>query len=298
MTSRVRKPVSRAEGFDALQKSIIERFPTLSKRLQQIASYALDNPSELALETIAVVAQRAGVQPSSLIRFAKVFGYTGYSDMQRVFRLRLTDAMPDYRERLKSLRGEEGGEQAKDVASLLDQFVQADIVGLQCLLQQRRTAELLDEAIGLLVEAETVYVVAHRRSFPVSCYLAYAMSQLNVRNVLVDGVGGMFFQQVSHATARDVVLAISSKAYSPDVVQVVRDAAAKHVPVIAMTDGPLSPLVQHARVSLEVQQSSVHMFRSLAVPMTLAITLIVGLGRALEGRRNKSGSKTAAAPKR
>src|SRR6478609_9078027 len=114
------------ETYDDLEKAIIERFPSLSRRLQQIASYALDNPSELALETIAAVAQRAGVQPSSLIRFAKGFGFSGYSDMQRVFRLRLTDAMPDYKERLRSLRTEQETEQAKDVASLLDQFVQAD----------------------------------------------------------------------------------------------------------------------------------------------------------------------------
>jgi DNA-binding MurR/RpiR family transcriptional regulator len=277
--------------FAELEKAIIERFPGLSKRLQQIASHALDNPSELALDTIAAVAARAGVQPSSLIRFAKVFGFSGYSEMQRVFRHRLTDAMPDYKERLRSLRSDQVDEQTTDSASLLDQFVHADIVGLQCLLQQRRTGELLEQAYNLIAESETVYLVAHRRSFPVACYLAYAMSQMNVRNVLVDGVGGMFFQQVGHATHRDVVLAISSKAYSPDVVQVVRDSANRGVPVIAMTDSPLSPLAEHADVSLEVQQASVHMFRSLAVTMTLAITLVVGLGRALEAKRNVSTAK-------
>jgi hypothetical protein len=33
---------------------------------------------------------------------------------------------------------------------------------------------------------------------------------------------------------------------------------------------------------MNIQQASVQMFRSLAVPMTLAITLIVALGRKLE----------------
>jgi DNA-binding MurR/RpiR family transcriptional regulator len=279
------------ENFDDLEKAIIEGFPTLSKRLQQIASYALDNPSELALETIAAVAQRAGVQPSSLIRFAKVFGFSGYSDMQRVFRLRLTDAMPDYKERLRSLQGGETSEPAKDGASLLEQFIQADIIGLQRLSQQRRLGDLLEQAIKLITASDTVYLVAHRRSFPVSCYLSYAMSQMNVRNVLVDSIGGMFFQQVSHATSRDVVLAISSKAYSPEVVQVVRESAQRGVPIIAITDSPLSPLAKHADVSLEVQQASVAMFRSLAVTMTLAITLVVGLGNALETKRSAPTKK-------
>ncbi|MEO8213260.1 MAG: MurR/RpiR family transcriptional regulator, partial [Myxococcales bacterium] len=211
------KSPPRAENYDDLRKAIVDRFPVLSKCLQQIASYALDNPSEMALETIASVAPRAGVQPSSLIRFAKVFGFSGYSEMQRVFRLRLTDAMPDYKERLRLLGDERAGGQGKDITSLLEQFVQADIVALQCLLKQERTGELLERAIELLAGAETVYLVAHRRSFPLTCYLSYAMSQLHLRNVLVDGVGGMFFQQVSHATSRDVVLAVSTKTYSPDV---------------------------------------------------------------------------------
>jgi DNA-binding MurR/RpiR family transcriptional regulator len=280
------------ETYDQLEKAIIEQFPSLSKRLQQIASHALDNPSELALETIAAVSQRAGVQPSSLIRFAKVFGFSGYSDMQRVFRLRLTDAMPDYKERLKSLNGaEEEGEEAKDVNALLEQFVEADIVGLRRLQQNKRLGGLLDQAFKLITDSETVYVVAHRRSFPIACYLAYALSQMNVRNVLVDGVGGMFMQQVSHATSKDVIVAISSKAYSPDVAQVVREARQRSVRVIAMTDSPLSPLAEHADVSLEVQQASVGLFRSQAVNMTLAVTLIVGLGRAVEAKKAHGNGK-------
>lgn len=287
------KTVARAETYDDLRKAIVERFPVLSKCLQQIATYALDNPSEMALETIASVAPRAAVQPSSLIRFAKVFGYSGYSEMQRVFRMRLTDAMPDYKERLRLLGDNRPGDKGKDVTSLLEQFVQADIVGLQCLLQQERMGEMLDNAIDLITGAETVYLVAHRRSFPVTCYLSYALSQLHVRNVLVDGVGGMFFQQISHATPRDVVLAVSTKTYSPDVVQAVRESAQRDIPVVAITDSPLSPLAEHATISLEVQQASVQMFRSLAVPMTLAITLIVALGRVLESKRSSASKKNA-----
>lgn len=279
------RPSLKPESFDDLQKVVIEYFPRLSRRLQQIASYALDNPSEMALETIAAVAQRAAVQPSSLIRFAKVFGFSGYRDMQRVFRLRLTDAMPDYKERLRSLAGDHLGEQEKDGESLLGQFVQADTVALQVLLQQKRMGELLDQAFNLIAASDTVYLVGHRRSFPIICYLSYAMSQMAVRNVLVDGVGGMFFQQVSHATPRDVVFAVSTKAYSSEVVQVVRESSQRGVQVIALTDGPLSPLVEHATISLEVQHGSVQMFRSLAVPMTFATTLIVGLGRVLEAKR-------------
>ena len=281
--------VAAPKTFDALQKAIVRQHPQLSKRLQQIASYALENPSEMALETIATVAERAKVQPSSLIRFAKAFGYSGYTNMQRVFRLRLTGHLPDYEERLK-LEGAHSSS-TKDSAALLGSFARADIAGLQSIAEQPKLGELLDKSIKLLASAECVYLVAHRRSFPITFYLSYAMSQLNVRNVLVDGLGGLFFQQMRHATKRDVVFAVSTKSYSPDVVEAVRESAARGVRVIALTDSPLSPLVQHADISLEVQQASVQMFRSLAVPMTVAITLIVGLGKVLVSKRKTLGTR-------
>jgi DNA-binding MurR/RpiR family transcriptional regulator len=244
------KTVPRPETLDDLQKAIVDAFPKLSKRLQQIAGYALDNPSELALETIATVAQRAGVQPWSLIRFGKVLGFSGYSEMQRVFRRRLTASMPDYTERLRSL----GGQYPKDTGSLLDEFIQADIVGLRSMLQQRKLGELLEQAFTLLEEADTVYLVGHRRSFPVVCYLSYALSQLNAP------------RPIRRMSCRPC-------------------AKQRGVRAVAVTDGPLSPLVEHSTVSLEVQQPSVHLFRSVAVQMTLSITLIVGLGRLLEAKR-------------
>jgi len=86
-------------SFADLEKGIAQRFLGLSKRLRQIAVYALANPSEVALETTTVLAERAGVQPSSLIRFAQVFGFSGYTEMQSVFRLRLTDDLADYEKR-------------------------------------------------------------------------------------------------------------------------------------------------------------------------------------------------------
>ena len=45
----------RPETFEDLQKAIVDAFPKLSKRLQQIAGYALDNPSELALEMAGII---------------------------------------------------------------------------------------------------------------------------------------------------------------------------------------------------------------------------------------------------
>ena len=41
---------------DELRAAILERYEGLSKRLQQIARYVLDEPNAVALETLAVLA--------------------------------------------------------------------------------------------------------------------------------------------------------------------------------------------------------------------------------------------------
>src|SRR3546814_7460630 len=88
--------------------SDLAHYDGLSRRLQQIARYVLDHPNEVALETLAVIAQRADVQPSAIVRFAKGFGFAGASQMQRLFRdgLLSENAALGYGERVRQ-RSEE-----------------------------------------------------------------------------------------------------------------------------------------------------------------------------------------------
>ena len=65
---------------------IIARHDELSPRLRQVAAYVLDHPNDMGLQTLAVIAERCEVQPSTIVRFAKAFGYDGASQMQRLFR--------------------------------------------------------------------------------------------------------------------------------------------------------------------------------------------------------------------
>ena len=87
-----------------LRDSISRRYADLPARLRQIAEFALHNPNDMAFATVATIAERAGVQPSSIIRFANSFGFPGFSDMQTLFQTRLVSGSPSYRERIAALR--------------------------------------------------------------------------------------------------------------------------------------------------------------------------------------------------
>lgn len=76
-----------ATSLNELQQQIRDRYDSLSKRLQQVSRYVLDNTNSVAFDTVAVIAERAGVPPSTLIRFANAFDFSGFNEMKQLFRM-------------------------------------------------------------------------------------------------------------------------------------------------------------------------------------------------------------------
>ena len=87
-----------------LQDDIRRRYETLSKRLKQVARYILDNSNSIAFDTVASIAQQADVPPSTLIRFANAFGFSGFNEMKQVFRQHLMEETVNYTERARLFR--------------------------------------------------------------------------------------------------------------------------------------------------------------------------------------------------
>lgn len=272
-----------AVSYDQLRREIAAKHPELSNRLRQIARFALSHPNDMALETVTVIASRAGVQPSSLIRFAGVFGYQGFSEMQRIFRSRLAERSLSYAERIKDLTKDGGGD-LETPAQVLDHLAAASIHALEHLRAEVR-ADALDRAVAVLADAEIIHVMAQRRAFPVAAYFGYSLSHLERRINLIDSIGGMVEQQARCMAPGDVLLAVSFEPYAPDTVAVARAAADRGIPIVAITDHALSPLIPLARVSFEIEDAQIKTFRSLSAIMCLAVTLVVSLGQRL-GRRD------------
>jgi DNA-binding MurR/RpiR family transcriptional regulator len=266
-----------AQNLADLNREISSRYEDLSKRLRQIAEFALQNPNEIAIESIAVIAQHAGVQPSALIRFAKAFGFEGFSDLQRIFQQRLRESRPSYSERIAAMREELHGQSDHGPQAILTRFAEANIAALQHLCEETKASDL-DRAVQILRKAETIHLVAQRRSFPLAAYLYYALSKIGRRANLIDAIGGMDQEQRLLMEPRDALVAITYADYTPRVVETVAFAAQRKVPVVGITDQPLSPLTAQCDVVFYVEDAAVHDFRSLGASMCLAQSLVVALG--------------------
>lgn len=260
--------------FQALKALIAARAPGLPRRLVQIATYALNNPDEIAFGTVSTIAAKADVQPSTLVRFSQAMGYLGFSDLQEVFRSRLRDRILNYDERIAQLR--EHAISASKSNVIFQGFSDAAEKSVAA-LREKLDPAVLDRAVDILAGAEVIYLVGLRRSFPISSYMAYAFGKLGVRNILVDGVGGLAPEQFAQARVTDVMLAISFTPYASETVALAQAANARKVPVVSITDSPFSPLAQCADCWLEASEANFEGFRSMAATLTLAMTLTVAI---------------------
>lgn len=254
----------------ALRSLILRQQDTLPKRLLQAAEFALSRPQEFAFGTIGEIAAQAGVQPSTLVRFAQSLGYSGFTDLQAVFRAHARDRWPEYRERLEVVRGE-------GPAALMQDFSRAASHSLDRLGETVDNAAL-DRAVALLARAETIHLLGSRRAFPVATYLAYALRKLEIRCQLVDQSGGLAPEQVALMAPGDVLLAVSFAPYAQATLELVAEAARRGRGVVAITDTPFSPLTASASVWLDVAEADHAGFRSLAATFVLAMTLAVATG--------------------
>ncbi len=282
-------PPATAEELRAL---ILERYDGLSKRLKQIARFVLDQPNETALETLAVIAERTNVQPSAIIRFAKTFGFSGASQMQRLFRDGLVsgNAALNYGERVRSFAQSAVTNPARNPAELLSEFVGGNVLALQT-LEQPATVEQVDAAIRLIQAADTIYVAGFRRSFPVASYLAYLLQQVGRRTILVDGVAGLARQQMSAIRKGDLLIGISYQPYAGETLELVERAVEQGADILAISDSLVSPIAKPATCVLQVREAEVRGFRSLAASICLAQALAIGLAFAAEEQPEEPAPK-------
>lgn len=257
-----------------LKALLIDGHHSLPPRLIQVASFALENPHEIAFGTAASIAAQASVQPSTLVRFAKRLGYSGFSDLQDVFRADLKSSWPDYRERIARVQQarESGGPQP-----MVTGFAESALVSLERLVSLEFDGDI-GRAADILAGADVIYLLGMRRAFPVTFYMAYALGKLGLRAVLVDNVAFLGAEQLTEASERDVLVAVSFTPYTPFTVELANRSASAGVPVIALTDSAFSPLSPAATVKFEIPEADYAGFRSLAATFCVAMALIVAAG--------------------
>lgn len=277
-------PVDKVQKLtvDQLIKRISNEYDTLSKQLKVIAKHVEKHRDHIGLDGIQQLAAQCSVQPSAVVRFAKHFGFSGYSEMQAIFREDLSRQIApsrNYKARIRDII--ESGAGRLSSVEIASEFLSGSLAGMQE-LQSSLHGPSFKKAVELLAASDCIWIVASRRSFPIAVYLDYALQHTDKRIGLVTGMGSMQLGQMRSVRKGDVMLAISFTPYAEETIGVAQAAVDRGAKLIAITDSRMSPLAKLAQISLIVQDSSTFGFRSLSSTMGLAQSLFIALTYALE----------------
>jgi DNA-binding MurR/RpiR family transcriptional regulator len=266
-------PPATIEAFRARLADLSGQLP---RRLQQCADHLAAHQDNIAVSTVAEIAAGAGVPPSAVMRFCQILGFSGYSEMQRLFRNALSLGLPDYGTRLANLKSGP----ADRPAALVAEFVEAGRLSLEKLTQDLDESAL-NQAVETLSRASVIHLAGYRRALPVATYLSYVFEKMAIPAMLHDGIGGL-----DHRTAMrpgDALLAVTFAPYSSETLSLAAEARARGLPVVVLTDPPATPLLRQADLVLSVAEVDFGAFRSLSATTALALSLAVAVATRRQG---------------
>jgi DNA-binding MurR/RpiR family transcriptional regulator len=269
-------------NVEQLIKHISSDYEALSKQLKVIARHVEQHRDHIGLDGIQEVARQCNVQPSAVVRFAKHFGYSGFTEMQAIFREGISRQLApsrNYKTRIRDII--ESGTGSLSSVEIANEYLAGSLAGMQE-LQSSMHAPTFKKAVDLLAESDCIWITASRRSFPIAVYLDYALQHTDKRIGLVSGMGSMQLGQMRSVRKNDVIIAISFAPYAEETISVAKLAVERGAKLIAITDSRMSPLAKLAQVALIVQDNSTFGFRSLTSTMGLAQSLFIALAYTLE----------------
>jgi DNA-binding MurR/RpiR family transcriptional regulator len=272
----------RYENVDSFLTSVASRYESLPRQLKAVAKHIETNRARMVVTRITDIARACAVQPSAVTRFAQRFGFTGYSELQGLFREAFSDSAAPSTSYAKRVRGLiDAGRLRYDPGGIVRQLLLAN-QGAMEELALHLDDQALKAAVNLLHDSDDVYVVGVRRSFPAAAYLIYLLQHTSKRVHQVSGLGGTFAGQMRSIQRGDLLVAISFAPYSRETRSCERIAKTRGARILAITDSAMSPVARAASTHLLVKEASAFSFRSLTNTLCLCQGLFIALASRLE----------------
>lgn len=257
------------DGPTAILGALAAALDELSPQVERAATYVLDNPGEIAVNSMRTLADAAGVKPNTLVRMARAVGFDGYEDFREPFRQYAAEGTLSFPDRARFLQTiSQGGSHWSLVADMAG----AAMTNVEALFAHLDADELKATA-DLIDGARRASVLGVGTAKTLADNFAYVAS-MAVENVAAIPNVGLAIDEVARMTSDDVLVAMTFSPYRAEIVEAARVAGRRGVPIIAITDSHGSPLIPLATHAFVVPNDSPLPFSSNVAATALLETLL------------------------
>ncbi|NBI30266.1 MurR/RpiR family transcriptional regulator [Chengkuizengella marina] len=252
-------------------KVISEKMSSMSRSQLKIAQYILKNPNHVPFHNVGELAKLVEVSDATIVRFATFLGFSGYPEFQRHIQTSVQQQLSTA-ERLK-LSNQVYGENDQGIS----QIFKEDMGNIQLTMENLDTNSF-HQAVEYLLKAKKVYIVANRSAVALGLFMHYYLKMMLDHVEIIESVKENT-DLLYDLQSDDLVIGISYTRYTKNTVDIFSYAKEKGAITIALTDNLMSPLIQHADVSLTATSQMPTFIDSFVAPLSLINALIIFTGK-------------------
>lgn len=253
-----------------LIKRIKDSYQELSKGQKLLANYIVNHYDKAVFLTAAKLGKIVGVSESTVVRFANELGYEGYPKLQRALEELVKNKLTSI-QRMEVTSGRINKEH------ILKSVLQSDSEKIKLTLEEIEP-KVFDQAVEMILNAKNIYILGVRSCASLAGFLGFYFNLIfdNVKLVHTNSVSEMF-EQIYRINNDDVIIGISFPRYSKRTLKAMEFADSRGAKVVAITDSPLSPMIQFSKCSLIARSDMASFVDSLVAPLSVINALIIAI---------------------
>lgn len=242
----------------SLQELIAPVSDRLTPTERRISALLLEDPALLAFGNVSDIAERVGTSRPSIVRFANKLGFDGFTSLQGWVRQDVAGRLSSPSQRIR----QQGGE-ATPIRAALEQAVRQTLEGLD--------DSRLEALAAPIAKARAVWILSGETSMAGAIVLHSGLSMVRPQVHLIHEQTAA--RQLCSVRPGDTAVVYDFPRYRRHSVVTARTLAQLGVNLVAITDGPLSPLASMTRTWCALHIPAAGPFDS-AVPSVLTSELI------------------------
>jgi DNA-binding MurR/RpiR family transcriptional regulator len=219
-------------------------YPSLNRAEQSVADYVLENPTLVKQMSITQLAHESGVSETTVVRFCRVLGFSGYTD----FKLGLLEEVISSSSNIEILDTVTDVKLDDDLEVVLKKVFQMNQMALSDTLQMIDVQEM-QKAVDVLTNAGRVELFAIGSSAPIATDLYYRFLRCGIPGHYVSDP---HIQAVNAALLNngDAAIAISYSGETTETLRALRIAQDAGAVGICVSNFPKSELAVQADIRL------------------------------------------------
>lgn len=226
--------------------------PSLTAAERRVAQVILERPQVVAFGTVADLASAAQAGAATVVRLAAKLGFDGFSDLQSSVQHDLSQQLRPAVERIREL----------DEHQPLERHLAIAVSNVQATLTSIDRADL-DKVIALVSDLDRpVLVLAGDAQQGIAAQFVHELGALRAGVEQVWGTEVTVRRQLAVSGATSTLLVLDLRRYDRWVLDAVEQSRSYGHTVVALSDGPLSPLAMAADHSFTLAARSASPFES------------------------------------